>query len=155
MTMPCHFCKWIFLLWLRLASRLVATLKMTKSPKNSPAHQKNPKFSTNPKNSPKFPPKTKFSQKFQKFPNTQNSHPKTQKSPQTPAKYNSNYNFPPKSPQKFRQKQKIPFVQKLYIIIYAKIFTLLIKNLWIFRFVLTHFAQYDNALVILSKAKYP
>ena len=84
---------------------------MTKSPKNSPAHQKNPKFSTNPKNSPNFPHKTKFFPKNKNFPkNSKNSQihkthtQKPKKSPQTPAKYNSNYNFTPKSPKKFPSK---------------------------------------------------
>ena len=92
--------------------------------------------------SPKFPHKPKFPKKFQKFPNTQNSHPKTQKTPQTPQNITQITIFPqnlpknfrltsPKSPkistpqnqnpQKFRPKQKIPLVQQLYIIIYAKI----------------------------------
>ena len=137
MTMPCHFCKWIFF--------AVATpcKPLGRYAQNNKVPQKFPRSSKKIQN---FPPQNKIFPKKQNLPkNSKNSQKhkthtqKPKKSPQTPAKYNSNYNFPPKSPkkfpshqskipQKFVKNKKIPLVQKLYIIIYAKIFTLRIKE---------------------------
>ena len=74
------------------------------------------KFPRSSKKSKIVPHKTKFFLKNKNFPkNSKNSQihkthtQKPKKSPQTPAKYNSNYNFTPKSPKKFpSHKIKIP-----------------------------------------------
>ena len=100
MTMPCRFCKWIFLLRLRLASCLVATLKMTKSPKNSPAHQKNPKLSPTKQN---FSQKTKISQKIPKIPKNTKLTPKNPKNlPKPPQNITQITIFPQNLPKNFR-----------------------------------------------------
>ena len=143
MTMPCHFCKWIFfLLWLRLASRLVATLKITKFPKNSPAHQKKSKI---------FPHKTKFfqknkiSQKIPKIPKNTKLTPKNPKNlPKPPQNITQITIFPQNLPKNFRptspkfpknsSKTKKYRSSKNYTSLYMQKFSLYgLKNLWIFR----------------------